>query len=86
MENRIALIGVVVENYESAEAINDLLHQYREYVIGRMGIPYAKRKLSIISVALDAPANIISALSGKLGALPGINVKTIYSKSFTENG
>ena len=80
METRVALIGIVVENPDSVEQLNALLHQYREFVIGRMGVPYAKKKVSIISVAVDAPADTISALSGKLGRLPGISTKTIYSK------
>ncbi len=79
METRVALIGIVVENYESTEKLNRLLHQYGEYVIGRMGVPYRARKISIISVALDAPESEISALSGKLGMLPGVSVKTVYA-------
>lgn len=80
MDTRVALIAIIVEDMESAEKINALLHQYREYVIGRMGIPYREKKISIISVAVDAPADIISALSGKLGMLKGVSTKTIYSK------
>ncbi len=80
MENRIAIIGIIVENEESVEKLNCLLHQYREIVIGRMGLPYSKRGISIISVAVDGPADTISALSGKLGALPGVSSKTTYSK------
>ena len=80
MENRIALIGIIVENDESVEKLNRLLHEYREIVIGRMGLPYAKRGISIISVAVDAPQEVISALSGKLGSLPGVSSKTTYSK------
>lgn len=80
MEKRVALIGIVVEDLASAEPINQLLHEYSEYVIGRMGIPYRERQVSIISVVLDAPVSVISALSGKLGMLPGITAKTIYQK------
>jgi len=80
METRVALIGIVVENPDSVEQLNAILHQYREYVIGRMGVPYKEKKVSIISVAIDAPGDIISAVSGKLGRLPGISTKTIYSK------
>lgn len=80
METRVALIGIVVEDYESAERLNALLHQYGQYIIGRMGVPYQKRNISIISVAVDAPADVINTLSGKLGMLPGITSKTIYSK------
>ena len=79
MENRIALVGFIVENPDSVEALNSLLHEYKDYVVGRMGIPYRKRKVSIISIALDAPQNTIAALAGKLGSLKGISVKTAYS-------
>ena len=80
MESRVALIGIVVENYGSVEKLNGILHEYGSYVIGRMGVPYHKRNISIISVAVDAPSDVISALSGKLGMLPGVNTKTVYSK------
>lgn len=80
MDTRVALIGIVVENTESVEQLNNVLHQYSNYIIGRMGIPYREREVSIISVAIDAPANVISTLSGKLGMLDGISTKTIYSK------
>lgn len=80
METKIALIGIVVENPESVMKLNTLLHEYGEYIIGRMGIPYKKREISIISVALDAPQDTINALSGKLGKLDGVSTKTIYSK------
>lgn len=77
---RVALIGIVVENFDSAELVNTVLHQYGKHIIGRMGLPYAKRGISIISVAIDAPGDVISALSGKLGMLPGVSSKTVYSK------
>lgn len=80
METKIALIGIVVENPESVMKLNTLLHEYGEYIIGRMGVPYKKREVSIISVALDAPQDTINALSGKLGKLDGVSTKTIYSK------
>jgi len=80
MESRVALIGVIIENYDSVEKLNTILHQYAPYIIGRMGVPYPKRSISIMSIAIDAPSDEISALSGKLGMLPGINTKTIYSK------
>ena len=80
METRVALISMIVQDQESALEINALLHAYRQYIIGRMGIPYASKKISIISIAIDAPQDIISALSGKLGALRGVSVKTVYSK------
>ena len=81
MENRVALIGIIVSDRAAAEKINAILHEYGEYIIGRMGVPYQKRSISIISIALDAPADIISALSGKLGALPNVSTKTVYTKA-----
>ncbi len=80
METRVALIGIVVENPESVMTLNALLHEYGAYIIGRMGIPYRKRGISVISVALDAPLDVVSALSGKLGMLDGVSTKTVYSK------
>lgn len=82
METRIALIGIIVEDFNSSEKINDLLHEYRQAIIGRMGIPYARRDVGVISVVLDAPPNTISALSGKLGMLHGVNTKTIHANVF----
>jgi len=79
METRVAVIGIVVENVESVEKLNSILHEYGEYIIGRMGIPYRTKKINIISIAIDAPQDIISALSGKIGRLPGISAKTAYS-------
>lgn len=79
METRIAVVGIVVEKEESAEALNEILHEYREYIIGRMGIPYRQKGLNIISIAVDAPQDVISALSGKVGRLPGVSSKTAYS-------
>lgn len=79
MENRVALIGIIVENQNSVEAMNALLHQYGEYIVGRMGVPYREKHISIISVVIDAPLNVINTLSGKLGMLGGITTKTIYS-------
>ncbi len=78
-ETRIAVIGIVVENSDSVEALNDILHEYRAFIIGRMGIPYRQKQLSIISIAIDAPQPVISALSGKIGKLPGVSSKTAYS-------
>lgn len=80
-EKRIALIGVILTSRESVEELNRILSEYSEYIIGRMGLPYREKELSIISVALDAPNDVISALSGKLGMLPGISTKTIYGKN-----
>ena len=79
METRVAVMSIIVEDLSSVEPINTLLHEYGSYIIGRMGIPYRKRKVSIIAIALDAPQNTISALSGKIGSLKGITVKTAYS-------
>lgn len=79
METRVAVMSIIVENGDTVETINSILHEYGDYIIGRMGIPYRKRKISIISIALDAPQNTISALSGKIGNLPGVSVKTAYS-------
>lgn len=78
--SRIALIGVIVEQRESSEAINAILHENAKYVVGRMGIPYPKQNVSIISVVLDAPDNVISSISGKLGMIPGVSAKTVCSK------
>ena len=80
VENRIALIGIIVEDTSQSAEINQLLHECGSYIIGRMGVPYRERRVGIISVVLDAPENVISALSGKLGKLPGVSVKTVYSK------
>ncbi len=80
MENRVALIGIVVENYDSVEKLNEILHEYGDFIIGRMGIPYKERAISIISVAVDAPEDTISAISGKIGKLDGISSKTVYAK------
>ena len=76
-ETRVAVISIIVENVQAVEAINSLLHQYREHIIGRMGVPYPKKGISIISVAVDGPMDDISALSGKLGALTGGSTKTV---------
>lgn len=81
MEKRIALVGIMVEDLSSAARINEILHQYGEYILGRMGIPHREKGISIISVAVEAPGPVISALSGKLGMLPGVQTKTIYSSS-----
>ena len=80
-ETRVAVIAIVLENSEFADKVNDLLHEYSHYIIGRMGLPYKERNISIISVAMDAPGDVINALTGKLGMLPGISTKTIYPKN-----
>ena len=79
METRIAVIGIIVENVASVEALNSLLHDYRAYIIGRMGIPYKDKGISVVSIAIDAPQDIISTLAGRVGKLDGISVKTAYS-------
>lgn len=83
METRVAVMSIIVENRESVFQLNSLLHEYGEYVIGRMGIPYKKKNINIISVALDAPQDTIASLSGKIGKLNGISVKTAYSSVIT---
>ena len=84
METRVAVIGIIVENSESVEKLNTILHEYGEYIIGRMGIPYRQKKISVISIAVDAPQDVISALSGKIGKLPGISAKTAFSNVVTK--
>ena len=79
METRVALLGIIIDNVESVPQLNGLLHEYGRYIIGRMGIPYKERNLHIISVAMDAPQDKINALSGKIGRLDGVTVKTAYS-------
>lgn len=80
MGNRIAVVGIIVENQKSSEQINQILHEYGDYVVGRMGIPYRQRGISVISIVMDAPNSVISAMSGKLGMLPDVSTKTIYAK------
>lgn len=84
VETRVAIIGIIVENPEQTGALNALLHEYSAYIIGRMGIPYHQRGISIISVAIDAPQDVISALSGRIGRLSGISAKTAYSNVITK--
>jgi len=79
MDTRVAVMSIIVEKGEAVEQLNALLHEYGEYIIGRMGIPYRARGINIISIALDAPQNTIAALSGKIGQLGGVSVKTAYS-------
>lgn len=80
MESRVSVISIMVKDEEAAGAVNELLHEYRQYVVGRMGIPYRERKISIISVVLDAPGDAISSLSGKLGMLKGVSAKTLTAR------
>lgn len=79
METRVAVMSIILENRDAAEKLNGLLRECGEYIIGRMGIPYRKRGINLIAVALDAPQDTIAALAGKIGALPGVRVKTAYS-------
>ncbi len=80
METRLAIVGIIVYSPESVERINELLHQFSQYIVGRMGLPYREKGVSVISVIMDAPNDVIGAMSGKLGMIPEVNVKTIYSK------
>lgn len=83
METRVAVIGIIVEDTNSVEALNKILHDYGEIIIGRMGIPYKAKKINIISIAVDAPQDAISSLTGKIGNLKGVSVKTAYSNVVT---
>lgn len=85
METRVAVMSIIVENPETVARLNDVLHEYGEFIIGRMGIPYRARKIHIISIAIDAPQDTISSLAGKIGGLSGITVKTAFS-SVKSNG
>ncbi|MBS5983740.1 TM1266 family iron-only hydrogenase system putative regulator [Clostridium butyricum] len=80
METRIALIGIIVEDSNEIEKLNVILHEYSTYIIGRMGIPYKEKDVCVISIVIDASNDVISSLSGKLGMIKGISVKTMYSK------
>lgn len=79
MEKRIAVIGIIVENTESVEKLNAFLHDFADIIVGRMGLPYRERNLSIVSLAVDASQDVISELTGKIGKIDGISVKTAYS-------
>ena len=85
MDTRVAVISIIVENPEAIETLNHLLHEAGQYIIGRMGIPYRERGINIVSIAIDAPQDTISALTGKIGKLPGISVKTAYSSVVTKH-
>ena len=80
MESRIAIIGIIVEDIDASSKVNDILHDYGMYILGRMGIPYHEKGVNIISIAIDAPQDIINTLAGKLGKVEGISAKTTYSK------
>lgn len=79
METRVAIIGIIVEKKESAESVNNLLHEYNEYIVGRMGIPYKAKDIGIISIAIDASQDIINSLAGKVGRIEGVSAKAVYS-------
>ena len=79
-ETRVAQLGILVEDPDSVEALNSLLHQYKDYIIGRMGLPYRAKQVNIISIVLDAPQDAISTLAGKVGMLPGVSCKALYAK------
>ena len=81
MESRIAVISIIVENSDSVECLNRILHEYGIYIIGRMGIPYHEKQMNIISVVMDAPQEKVNALTGKIGRLAGVSAKTVYSKA-----
>ena len=81
MEEKVSIIGIIVENSDSTDKLNELLHKYSSYIIGRMGIPYKKKDINVISIVLDAPADIINTLSGKIGMLDGISSKVVCSKN-----
>jgi len=81
-ELRVALLGIIVEDPEAASRVNSLLHEYSGYIVGRMGIPYRERQISIISIVLDAPQEAVSALSGKLGMIPGVSSKCLYARKY----
>ena len=80
MQNRVALIGIIVEDRESVAPMNEILHAFGDYIIGRMGLPYAKRDIAVISVAVDAPTDVISSITGKLGMLKGVTAKSLMAK------
>ena len=80
MDNRVAVISIIVEKEEAVAPLNELLHQYGQYIIGRLGIPYRAKGVNIICVAVDAPTDVINAMTGKIGRLPGVSTKTAYSK------
>ena len=84
METRVAVIGIIVENMDSVDELNAILHEYGPHIIGRMGLPYREKDIHIISIAIDAPQDIINTLSGKLGKLDGVSAKTAYSNVITQ--
>lgn len=85
MDTRVAVIGIIVENENAVEKLNEILHEFGQHIIGRMGIPYRSKGINIISIAIDASQDIISALAGKVGNLPGVSAKTAYSNFTSES-
>lgn len=85
-ENRMALIAIIVENPDSTNEMNAVLHEYASFIIGRMGIPYRERNIAMVSIAMDAPINTINALTGKLGRISGITAKAVCSNAIQKEG
>ncbi len=83
METRVAVMGIIVEAMDSVEKLNTILHEYGEYIIGRMGLPYRQKNIHVISIVVDAPQDVTSAISGKIGKIAGVSVKTAYSGVIT---
>lgn len=79
-ESRVSVISIIIEDENAVASVNELLHEFRKYVVGRMGIPYQKRGVSIISLVIDAPGDVTSSLSGKLGMQNGVTTKTVTAK------
>lgn len=84
MESRVAVIGIIIENSEAVDRVNSILHENARCILGRMGIPYREKGINIISIAIDAPQDVISQISGKIGRLPGVSAKTAYSGVITK--
>ena len=80
MDTRIAIVGIIIDEFEAADEVNHVLHEAGAYIVGRMGIPYREKGLNIISVVVDAPQDVINSLAGKLGRIPGVTAKAVYSK------
>jgi putative iron-only hydrogenase system regulator len=81
METRVAIISIILEDTDNTEQLNTILHEYGSYILGRMGLPYRKRGINIICVALDAPQDTINSIAGRIGRIKGINTKTVYSNT-----
>ena len=86
MQTRVAVMAIIVEEMDAVDKLNATLHDFSAYIIGRMGIPYREKKINIISIAIDAPQDVISTLSGKIGRLSGVSTKTAYSNIITKAG